>query len=106
MFHHFDIFKEFLSDISHAMISKLTNVEICSNPIYLNSASGRILISLLVPVVPGAPQNVKVEVINSTSIKVTWTPPDEKERHGIIRGYQIHVQNVNRVRTKECQRVV
>ncbi|XP_045139286.1 tyrosine-protein phosphatase Lar-like isoform X5 [Portunus trituberculatus] len=45
---------------------------------------------------PGEPRNVKVEVINSTSIEVTWTPPDEKERHGIIRGYQIHVQNMNR----------
>lgn len=46
--------------------------------------------------VPGEPCNVKVEVVNSTAIEVSWTPPDEKERHGIIRGYQIHVQNMNR----------
>lgn len=54
---------------------------------------------------PGEPRNVKVEVINSTSIEVTWTPPDEKERHGIIRGYQIHVQNMNRVRTNGYQKI-
>ncbi|KAG7163473.1 Tyrosine-protein phosphatase Lar-like 2 [Homarus americanus] len=44
--------------------------------------------------VPGQPEHVKVDVINSTSIVVTWTPPNERERHGIIRGYQIHVQEV------------
>lgn len=54
---------------------------------------------------PGEPRNVKVEVINSTSIEVSWTPPDEKERHGIIRGYQIHVQNMNRVRASGWQEV-
>ncbi|XP_066985469.1 tyrosine-protein phosphatase Lar isoform X3 [Macrobrachium rosenbergii] len=42
--------------------------------------------------VPGEPRDVKVDVINSTSIDVSWTPPIERERHGIIRGYQIHVQ--------------
>lgn len=44
--------------------------------------------------VPGEPRNVKVDVINSTSIEVTWTPPNERDRHGIIRGYQIHVQEI------------
>ncbi|XP_069195928.1 tyrosine-protein phosphatase Lar isoform X6 [Procambarus clarkii] len=44
--------------------------------------------------VPGEPRNVKVDVINSTSIEVTWTPPNERERHGIIRGYQIHIQEI------------
>lgn len=62
------------------------------------------LISLLILVVPGEPCNVKVEVVNSTAIEVSWTPPDEKERHGIIRGYQIHVQNMNRVGTNDYQK--
>ncbi|KAK3869100.1 hypothetical protein Pcinc_025578 [Petrolisthes cinctipes] len=44
--------------------------------------------------VPGDPRNVKVDVLNSTSIEVSWTPPVERERHGIIRGYQIHVQEI------------
>lgn len=44
--------------------------------------------------VPGKPQEVKVVAINSTSIQVTWKPPAEKEKNGIIRGYHIHVQEV------------
>lgn len=44
--------------------------------------------------VPGEPQDVKVDAINSTSIHVTWKPPQEKEKNGIIRGYHVHVQEV------------
>ncbi|XP_046968900.1 tyrosine-protein phosphatase Lar isoform X6 [Vanessa cardui] len=44
--------------------------------------------------VPGEPQEVKVTAINSTSIHVTWKPPPEKEKNGIIRGYHVHVQEV------------
>ncbi|XP_075224407.1 tyrosine-protein phosphatase Lar isoform X3 [Lycorma delicatula] len=42
--------------------------------------------------VPGDPQEVKVQPINSTAIHVQWKPPAEKDRNGIIRGYHIHVQ--------------
>lgn len=45
--------------------------------------------------VPGEPRQVKVEVINSTAAHVSWRPPREKERNGIIRGYQIHYHKVN-----------
>lgn len=41
---------------------------------------------------PGDPQDVKVQSINSTAIHVQWKPPLEKDRNGIIRGYHIHVQ--------------
>ncbi|XP_045516288.1 tyrosine-protein phosphatase Lar isoform X6 [Pieris brassicae] len=44
--------------------------------------------------VPGEPQDVKVNAINSTSIHVTWKPPQEKDKNGIIRGYHVHVQEV------------
>ncbi|XP_045766838.1 tyrosine-protein phosphatase Lar isoform X5 [Maniola jurtina] len=44
--------------------------------------------------VPGEPQDVKVNAINSTSIHVTWKPPQEKEKNGIIRGYHVHVQEL------------
>ncbi|XP_047503819.1 tyrosine-protein phosphatase Lar isoform X6 [Pieris napi] len=43
---------------------------------------------------PGEPQDVKVNAINSTSIHVTWKPPQEKDKNGIIRGYHVHVQEV------------
>lgn len=55
--------------------------------------------------VPGEPQDVKVNAINSTSIHVTWKPPQEKEKNGIIRGYHIHVQEVREeVSKKQCGR--
>ncbi|XP_059050770.1 tyrosine-protein phosphatase Lar isoform X1 [Achroia grisella] len=44
--------------------------------------------------VPGEPQDVKINAINSTSIHVTWKPPQEKDKNGIIRGYHVHVQEM------------
>ncbi|KRG03744.1 tyrosine-protein phosphatase Lar isoform X6 [Drosophila mojavensis] len=44
--------------------------------------------------VPGDPQDVKATPLNSTSIHVSWKPPLEKDRNGIIRGYHIHVQEM------------
>lgn len=41
---------------------------------------------------PGPPTDVKVQSVNSTTIHVQWRPPSEEDRHGIIRGYHIHVQ--------------
>lgn len=43
---------------------------------------------------PGEPQDVKVTTINSTAVHVTWKPPQEKEKNGIIRGYHVHVQEI------------
>ena len=45
--------------------------------------------------VPGAPKDIIATPINSTTINVRWSPPDEKERNGIIRGYHIHVQEAS-----------
>lgn len=42
--------------------------------------------------VPGEPQDVRVNAVNSTTIHVAWKPPLEKDRNGIIMGYHIHVQ--------------
>lgn len=44
--------------------------------------------------VPGDPQDVTAVAVNSTTVLVTWTPPAEKDRNGIIRGYHVHVQEV------------
>ena len=30
--------------------------------------------------------------INSSSVHVTWDPPLDRERNGVIRGYQVYVQ--------------
>ncbi|XP_026825719.1 tyrosine-protein phosphatase Lar isoform X4 [Ooceraea biroi] len=44
--------------------------------------------------VPGDPQDVIVNAINSTAIHVKWKPPKAKDQNGVIRGYHIHVQEV------------
>ena len=46
--------------------------------------------------VPGEPRRVHVEAHNSTSIKVKWQPPYQKEHNGIIRGYQVHYIEIDR----------
>jgi Fibronectin type III domain len=46
------------------------------------------------PLVPGDPQDVRVKPINSTSVRVDWKPPLDKERNGLIRGYHVHVQEI------------
>ncbi|XP_022645434.1 receptor-type tyrosine-protein phosphatase F-like isoform X4 [Varroa destructor] len=46
--------------------------------------------------VPGEPRNVKLSPLNSTAISVNWKPPSNRDRHGLIRGFQIHVQEVNK----------
>lgn len=51
--------------------------------------------------VPGDPQDVKASPVNSTTIYVTWKPPKEKNRNGIIRGYHIHVQEMKE-EVSEC----
>ena len=58
----------------------------------------RILIFQLYILVPGEPQNVNARPINSSSIEVSWDPPIDKDKNGVIRGYQIHVQPKNMVR--------
>lgn len=47
-------------------------------------------------IVPGEPRNVKLSPLNSTAISVNWKPPSNRDRHGLIRGFQIHVQEVNK----------
>jgi hypothetical protein len=45
--------------------------------------------------VPGEPRRVKVEVYNSTAVKVEWRSPDEADQNGVIRGYQVHYVRLN-----------
>ena len=33
--------------------------------------------------------------LNSTTIGIRWESPNQNEKHGVIRGYQIHVQELN-----------
>ena len=47
--------------------------------------------------VPGEPVNVMAIPINSSSVEVTWDPPDDSHKNGVIRGYQIYVQPKNMV---------
>ena len=40
--------------------------------------------------VPGEPRKVRVEVLNSTAVKLDWRPPSDRELNGIVRGYRVH----------------
>jgi receptor-type tyrosine-protein phosphatase F len=44
--------------------------------------------------VPGEPTSVRVSAVNSTTLHVSWKPPAEKDRNGIVRGYHIHIHEV------------
>lgn len=55
---------------------------------------------------PGDPQDVKANSLNSTSIHVNWKPPLEKDRNGIIRGYHIHVQEVRDEVSRKSPRLI
>lgn len=35
-----------------------------------------------------------MDALNSTTISIRWDPPNQNEKHGVIRGYQIHVQEI------------
>ena len=39
---------------------------------------------------------MQIAALNSTTIKVYWKPPFNKEQNSIIRGYQIHLQELNK----------
>uniref|UniRef100_A0A3B1IUI9 Receptor-type tyrosine-protein phosphatase F n=1 Tax=Astyanax mexicanus TaxID=7994 RepID=A0A3B1IUI9_ASTMX len=40
--------------------------------------------------VPGAPpRRVEVDIINSTTLRVSWKPPLAQKQHGQVRGYQV-----------------
>ena len=45
--------------------------------------------------VPGEPQNVRARPVNSSSVEVSWDPPVDNDKNGVIRGYQIFVQPKN-----------
>lgn len=59
-----------------------------------NDKTDKFLIKTIFHLVPGEPTNVRVSAVNSTTIHVSWKPPAEKDRNGIIRGYHIHVHEV------------
>lgn len=46
--------------------------------------------------VPGEPRDVRVTPMNSTTVLVEWKAVNGKDQNGLIRGYQIHVQEVNK----------
>ena len=45
------------------------------------------------PAVPsGSPTNFSVAILSSTSVRLSWQPPQAEERNGIIRQYIIRVE--------------
>ncbi len=48
----------------------------------------------ILPVPTGSPRNLTVMVLSPRSIEITWIPPDEQERHGIIVKYTVNVTSL------------
>ena len=42
----------------------------------------------------GAPNNIQIQVLSSTSIEVHWDPPNVLDQNGVITGYFISVTDV------------
>ena len=53
------------------------------------------MLKILLHLVPGEPRNVDVRKINSSTLEVSWDPPADDNKNGVIRGYQIYVQPKN-----------
>lgn len=51
---------------------------------------------------PGEPQDVRVNAVNSTTLHVAWKPPLDKDKNGIIMGYHIHVQETKEEVCENC----
>jgi len=62
-----------------------------------NDVDDRIVNLFLPSSVPGEPKDVRASPVNSSSVLVTWQPPADEDRNGVIRGYQIYVQPKNTV---------
>ena len=43
----------------------------------------------------GAPKNIQIQVLSSTSVKVLWDPPDFLDQNGVITTYWISVIDVS-----------
>ena len=48
---------------------------------------------ILFPVPDGAPVNVTVEVKSSTTIFISWQPPEKLKQNGIITSYNVEINS-------------
>ena len=49
------------------------------------------MVPFIVSVPTHHPENLREEVLNSTSFRLTWTPPPSEHHNGMIRGYRVNV---------------
>ena len=88
--------RSFLNPSKCAWLSKahgmLQNIRYTVIQAHLSSVIKRIFITFAVP---GKPRDVFARPINSSTIEVRWSPPDDSDKNGQIRGYQIYVQPRN-----------
>ena len=75
------------------MHNTLSLLHMCN--IYILYHSMKISITSLFALVPsGPPTNVQGVAISSTSIRLTWKPPQPEDQNGIIQGYNITITEV------------
>ena len=52
---------------------------------------------ILIVVPSGSPVNVTVRAVSSTSLLVSWQPPEQLEQNGIITGFKVQVQQSDKL---------
>ena len=98
------VFKSLSHHKVHVCSWHIENVRYTVNQAHLSSVIECICITFAVP---GEPRDVFARPINSSTIEVRWSPPDDSDKNGQIRGYQIYVQprNVGVCHSKNCRYV-
>ncbi|ESO09155.1 hypothetical protein HELRODRAFT_169099 [Helobdella robusta] len=85
-------------------LKKFRNYSISVVP-YTTNGSGPSSNALFVQTwedVPGMPQNLQVQALNSTCIHVQWQPPTSADLNGVIRGYQVYCMQVSATNHKSA----
>lgn len=92
---------QIFQSIQYHEVCVLPVMPFCLNGVTLSCLLHKLLNShtnsylTILPLVPGEPRNVEVRKVNSSTLEVSWEPPADNNRNGVIRGYQIYVQPKN-----------
>ena len=76
-------------------LRKFTEYEVFLMPFYGSiegQPSNSLHVQTLADTPSAPPTNLRVELLNSTSAELNWSPPPPQHRNGVLLGYQIHVK--------------
>ena len=63
---------------------------------HTHTSTKSLLLHIILNAVPsGPPRNVSATFISSTSFSLSWTPPEEESRNGMIRSYVVNLTDTS-----------